>query len=49
MLRLTGLQKPDLLDDLVGAPKQREWECDAKRPGGLEIDVQLDFRRLLNR
>jgi hypothetical protein len=37
------------LDHLVGAAEQRERECDAKRLGGLEIDDELDFCRLLNR
>ena len=29
--------------------EQRRWHFDVERPGGLEIDDQLDFRDLLNR
>jgi hypothetical protein len=36
------------LDHLVGAAEQREWHSDAKRPGGLEIDDQFDFRGLMD-
>jgi len=43
------LQKPDLFDHLVGATEQREREGDAKRPGGLEINDQLDLGGLLDR
>jgi hypothetical protein len=37
------------LDHLIGATEQRERERDAERLGGLQIDVQLNFRRLLDR
>src|SRR5262249_25225869 len=37
------------LDHLVGAAGQRQWDSDAKRLGGLEVDDQLDFHHLLNR
>src|SRR5688572_20648499 len=37
---------PDLLDHLVGAAEQRERKGDAERPCRLEVDDQLDFRRL---
>ena len=37
------------LDHLVGAADQRQRHGDAERLGGLEVDVQLDFRPLLDR
>src|SRR5215813_5274688 len=37
------------LDHLVGAAGQRQRDGDAERPGGLEIDDQLDFRGLHDR
>src|SRR5262245_16162566 len=37
------------LNHLVGAADQRERHSNAERVGGLEIDDQLDFRRLLDR
>src|SRR5438270_1225437 len=37
------------LDYLVGAGKQRRRHFEAKRLRGLEIDEQLNFRRLLDR
>src|SRR5262249_7432327 len=36
-------------DHLVGAAEQRQWECDAKRPCGIEVDNQLDLYGLLHR
>src|SRR5437667_1696388 len=36
-------------DDLVGAGEDRWWDRQAERRGGLEIDDQLEFRRLLDR
>ena len=38
-----------LLDHLVGVGKQHRRHLKAERPGGLEIDHQLIFRRLLDR
>ena len=38
-----------LLDDLVGARKQRWWYSYAERLGGLEIDHKLEFGRLFHR
>ena len=35
-------------DDLVGAMEDRLWECQAERLGGLQIDDQLERRRLLD-
>src|SRR5207302_5262980 len=34
---------------LVGAAEQRDWERQAKRLGGLEVDEQLNLRGLLDR
>src|SRR5262249_32325118 len=39
----------DLLDHLVGAAGKGQWNGDAERLGGLEIDVKLDFGYLLDR
>jgi hypothetical protein len=36
-------------DHLVGAGKDRLWDRQTERFGGLEIDHQLEPRRLLNR
>jgi hypothetical protein len=38
-----------LFDHFIGADKQTGWYGKAERPRGLEIDDQLDFRRLLDR
>ena len=43
------LQKPDLLDHVLGAGKQRWRHFKAERLGGFEIDEQLDFCGLLDR
>ena len=42
------LDKTALLDHLVGARKQHWRHLKAERPGGLEIDHQLIFGRLLD-
>ena len=42
-------QTASLLDHLVGAADQRQWDGEAERPGGLEVEDHLDFRRLHNR
>src|SRR4249920_492219 len=34
---------------LVGAARKRQWKGEPERPGGFEIDDQLDFCGLLNR
>src|SRR6516164_6629478 len=42
---LTGV----LLDYLVGSGQQRPRDGEAERPGGLEVDDQVDIRGLLDR
>ena len=43
------VQRLGLLDQLVGAGKQRGRDGDAQRFGCLEIDHELDFRGLIDR
>src|SRR5947207_5845923 len=42
-------QTPALLYDLVGLGEKCRWNINAERLGGLEIDDQLEGRRLLDR
>jgi hypothetical protein len=42
-------QTSTLFDHLVGAGEQRQRHGEAERPGGLEVDDQLDLGGLLNR
>src|SRR5262245_29385407 len=42
-------QKVPLFDHLVGAGEERRRHFNAQRLGGLEVDHQLEFRRLFNR
>jgi hypothetical protein len=42
-------RKPDLLDDLVGAAYEGQWNGEAECLRGLKIDDQLDFGGLLHR
>src|ERR1035437_4853069 len=42
-------QKAASFDHLVGAADQRQWDGEAERLGGLEVEDQLDFRRLHDR
>src|SRR5262249_28727086 len=37
------------LDHLVGAAGERQRDCDAERPGGLEVEKEFNFGGLLNR
>lgn len=41
--------KSGLFDDLVVAADERQWEGNAKRLGGFEIDDHLDLHDLLHR
>jgi len=38
-----------LVDHLVGAADDRQWDSDAKRPRGFEVDGQLNLGCLLDR
>jgi len=38
-----------LFDHFVGEHEQVVWHFDPERPGGFEIDDELEFRRLLHR
>ena len=38
-----------LVDQLVGAAKQRQWNGEAERPGSFEIDDQFKLGWLLDR
>ncbi len=38
-----------LFDHLVGAQQDRAWDGNSERLGGLEVDRQVKFRRLLHR
>jgi hypothetical protein len=38
-----------LFDDLVGSPEQWQRNSQSERLGGLEVDDELDLRRLLDR
>jgi hypothetical protein len=42
-------QKLSLFDHLLGSGKQRLWNAETERFGGLEIDDQLDLDGLLDR
>src|SRR5947209_6404068 len=42
-------QQRTSLENLVGAAGQRQRNGDAERTGGLQVDVHLDFGRLLHR
>jgi hypothetical protein len=44
----TSLRLAHSFDHLVGNREQLVWNLEAKRLGGLEIDGQLELRRLLN-
>src|SRR5262249_9732635 len=45
---ICGAANCSLFDHLVGAHKQCSRYGDAKRPGGLEVNDQFDFGRLLH-
>src|SRR5690242_3310018 len=43
------LRSAGLIDHPVRARKDRRWDDEAERLGGLHVDHQLEFRRLLDR
>jgi len=46
---LLDFQSHGLVDHLVGAAGERQWDREAECLGGLEVDDQLDFCGLLDR
>jgi hypothetical protein len=45
--RREGPRSHRLPDDFVGLEEERRWDGEAQSLGGLEIDDQLELRRLL--
>ena len=41
-------QTASLFDHLIGTGKQRRWKVEAEQSGGLEVEEQIVFRRLLH-
>ncbi len=48
MKRLMHRSKQQLFDHLVGSGQQRWWQVEVERSGGLEVEDQIVFRRLLD-
>ena len=48
-MKCAGTDAAASFDHLVGAGKQRRWDVDAERLGGLEINHQFEFGRQLDR
>src|SRR5215213_8687510 len=50
-MRIRGVSRPReaLLDDLVGLSEELLWDVETQRPGGFEVDDQLEGGRLLDR
>ena len=49
-MRPTALQQKSVLfDHLVGEHEEVVWHFDPERPGGVEIDDEIEFGRLLDR
>ena len=48
---LGGVAEPvaKFIGQKLGAAKERNWNADAERLGGLEVQKQLNFRALLDR
>jgi hypothetical protein len=49
LVQYSNFRSLRLLNYLVGAAKEGDWQRDAKRLCGVHVDHQLNFRRLLDR
>src|SRR5260221_14492123 len=45
---IAARQTAQSFDHLIGSAEQRKWKIETECPGCLEVDEQLDLRRLLD-